>query len=51
MLQAASSGGVPAQLIGATGGSVLEAPGLEPTLIAALKAVHETWLPEYMNGA
>jgi phosphoribosylformylglycinamidine synthase II len=50
ILQAASSAGVPAALIGATGGTQLEAPGLEPTLVAALKAVHETWLPEYMSG-
>jgi phosphoribosylformylglycinamidine synthase II len=50
ILNAASESGIPATLIGATGGTQLEAPGMDTVLVAAMKVAHETWLPAYMNG-
>ena len=51
ILRAASAAGVPARLIGVSGGAELQAPGMAKTRIAALKAEHETWLPNYMNAS
>ncbi|MGX1786318.1 phosphoribosylformylglycinamidine synthase subunit PurL [Bosea sp. NPDC055332] len=42
--------GVPAQIIGKTGGSELALPGEAAVSIAALRKTHESWLPDYMAG-
>lgn len=46
----AKAAGVPAQIIGKTGGSELALPGEVAVLIAALRKTHESWLPDYMAG-
>lgn len=46
----AKAAGVPAQTIGATGGTELALPGEAPLAIAALKTAHDAWLPDYMSG-
>jgi phosphoribosylformylglycinamidine synthase II len=46
----AKAAGVPAQLIGKTGGSELALPGEAAVSIAALHKTHESWLPDYMAG-
>ncbi|RXT46185.1 phosphoribosylformylglycinamidine synthase II [Bosea sp. Tri-44] len=46
----AKAAGVPAQLIGKTGGSELALPGEAAVSIAALRTAHESWLPDYMAG-
>ncbi len=46
----AKAAGVPAQVIGKTGGSELALPGEAAVLIAALRKTHESWLPDYMAG-
>jgi phosphoribosylformylglycinamidine synthase len=46
----AKAAGVPASVIGATGGTALALPGETPLAIAALKSAHDTWLPDYMSG-
>jgi phosphoribosylformylglycinamidine synthase II len=50
ILRAANAVNVPVALIGASGGLDLEAPGMQKTRIATLKAEHETWLPNYMSA-
>ncbi len=42
--------GVPAEIIGKTGGSELALPGEAALSIAALRKTHESWLPDYMAG-
>jgi len=42
--------GVPAEIIGKTGGSELALPGEAALSIAALCKTHESWLPDYMAG-
>jgi phosphoribosylformylglycinamidine synthase II len=46
----AKAAGVPAEIIGKTGGSELALPGEAAVSIAALRKVHESWLPDYMAG-
>jgi phosphoribosylformylglycinamidine synthase II len=46
----AKAAGVPAEIIGKTGGSELALPGEAAVSIAALRKTHESWLPDYMAG-
>jgi phosphoribosylformylglycinamidine synthase len=46
----AKAKGVPAALVGTTGGDALELPGEKPVVISALDSAHEGWLPAYMAG-
>ncbi|HEV7337287.1 MAG TPA: phosphoribosylformylglycinamidine synthase subunit PurL [Bosea sp. (in: a-proteobacteria)] len=46
----AKAAGVPAQIIGKTGGSALALPGEAAVSIADLRKAHESWLPDYMAG-
>ncbi|MEI5664725.1 phosphoribosylformylglycinamidine synthase subunit PurL [Bosea sp. CCNWLW174] len=46
----AKTAGVPAQIIGKTGGSELALPGEVAVSVAALSKIHESWLPDYMAG-
>jgi len=46
----AKAAGVPAEVIGKTGGSELALPGEAAVSIAALRKTHESWLPDYMAG-
>lgn len=46
----AKAAGVPAQIIGKTGGSELALPGEAAVSVAALRQAHESWLPDYMAG-
>ncbi|CAN7547026.1 phosphoribosylformylglycinamidine synthase subunit PurL [Bosea sp. LjRoot90] len=46
----AKAAGVPAQIIGRTGGSELALPGEAPVALSALRQAHESWLPDYMAG-
>ncbi|MCA0422279.1 MAG: phosphoribosylformylglycinamidine synthase subunit PurL [Proteobacteria bacterium] len=48
ILSEATAAGVPARIIGATGGDSLRLPGIAPVSVAALSAAHEHWLPAYM---
>jgi phosphoribosylformylglycinamidine synthase II len=50
ILYAAGAGGIPAAVIGVTGGPALTLPGERPISIADLKAAHEGWLPAFMAG-
>ena len=42
--------GVPVSAIGATGGAALTVEGASAISIAALRRIHEAWLPAYMAG-
>ena len=44
----AGSAGVPVSTIGATGGAALTVEGASAISIAALRRIHEAWLPAYM---
>ena len=46
----AGDAGVPASVIGATGGASLTVEGAGAISIAALRRIHEEWLPAYMAG-
>ncbi|WP_100963503.1 phosphoribosylformylglycinamidine synthase subunit PurL [Bosea sp. FBZP-16] len=46
----AKAAGVPAQIVGKTGGSELVLPGEVAVSVAALSKTHESWLPDYMAG-
>ncbi len=46
----AKAAGVPAQLIGRTGGATLALPGEAALPAATLKDTFEAWLPRYMAG-
>ena len=46
----AKAAGVPAQLIGRTGGTTLALPGEAALPVATLKDTFEAWLPRYMAG-
>ncbi|MCX7362525.1 MAG: phosphoribosylformylglycinamidine synthase subunit PurL, partial [Alphaproteobacteria bacterium] len=50
MLQAARAAGVPAVLLGYSGGDLLLVEGLVALALAGIKSVHEAWLPAYMNA-
>jgi phosphoribosylformylglycinamidine synthase len=44
----AKAAGVPLARLGATGGNALNLPGEAPISLSALKARHESWLPDFM---
>ncbi|MBF0092962.1 MAG: phosphoribosylformylglycinamidine synthase subunit PurL [Alphaproteobacteria bacterium] len=46
----ASRVGVPCRRVGITGGETLTVDGGEGLSVASLKAAHEAWLPNYMEG-
>jgi phosphoribosylformylglycinamidine synthase subunit PurL len=48
VLTKAQAAGVPAQIIGEVGGAALTVFGGNPISLAALRAAHENWLPDYM---
>ena len=50
LLQQAGQAGVPAQMLGQTGGDTLMIAGCLSVTRADLKTAHEAWLPNYMNG-
>jgi phosphoribosylformylglycinamidine synthase len=50
ILYEATAIGVPAVLLGVTGGSSLILPGEQAISVQDLKAAHESWLPDYMAG-
>jgi phosphoribosylformylglycinamidine synthase len=50
ILYEAAALGIPAHLIGVTGGLSLNLPRGQTISVAALKAAHESWLPDYMAG-
>ncbi len=50
ILEAAEMAGVPAQAVGATGGSELQLEGYGHTSLARLRSLHEGWLPGLMGG-
>ena len=50
ILKRASSAGVPALMLGKTGGQELTLPGESPISLERLKRAHEDWLPSYMAG-
>ena len=49
-LAKAGENSVTAQVIGKTGGEALDLPGGEELPLSVLKALHESWLPTYMDG-
>jgi phosphoribosylformylglycinamidine synthase len=50
ILYEAKALGVPAMVLGLTGGDSLILPDEEAISVAKLKAAHESWLPDYMAG-
>ena len=48
LLAAAKAAGVPASVIGKTGGDALTIKGQRPISLSELRAAHEGWLPRYM---
>jgi phosphoribosylformylglycinamidine synthase subunit PurL len=50
ILDAAAAVGVPAAVIGSTGGATLILPEGDPISLDGLRTAHETWLPAYMDG-
>ncbi len=50
ILYEASAVGIPAMMLGLTGGDSLILPGHEAISVAELRAAHEPWLPDYMAG-
>ncbi|HEY8384167.1 MAG TPA: phosphoribosylformylglycinamidine synthase subunit PurL [Microvirga sp.] len=50
ILYEANALGIPALMLGLTGGRSLILPGNETISVAQLKAAHEAWLPDYMAG-
>ncbi|MDI1288176.1 MAG: phosphoribosylformylglycinamidine synthase subunit PurL [Reyranella sp.] len=51
LVAAAAAAGVPATLLGYSSGDSLVVEGLLALPLAELRAVHEAWLPAYMNSA
>ncbi|MBN9487802.1 MAG: phosphoribosylformylglycinamidine synthase subunit PurL [Alphaproteobacteria bacterium] len=51
VLAAAKAAGVPAVLLGYSGGAALVVKGLVSLDLGDIKATHEAWLPTYMNTA
>jgi phosphoribosylformylglycinamidine synthase subunit PurL len=51
ILAAAADAGVPAFIIGVTGGPALILGGAKPVAVAALQAAHGGWFPQFMDGA
>ncbi len=50
LLDAAQAAGIPAGIIGRTGGKTLTLPGGSPISLNDLSRAHEGWLPDYMAG-
>ena len=50
VLEAAKDAGVPAVLLGYSGGASLIVKGLVSLALDEIKAAHEAWLPSYMNA-
>lgn len=50
LLTEAKAAGVPAALIGRTGGNALALPGEAPVALTALDKAHEDWFPAYMSA-
>lgn len=50
LLTEARAAGVPAALIGRTGGNALALPGEAPVALTALDKAHEDWFPTYMSA-
>ncbi|MBM3566259.1 MAG: phosphoribosylformylglycinamidine synthase subunit PurL, partial [Alphaproteobacteria bacterium] len=50
VLKSAQAAGVPATVIGKTGGTALTIKGEKPISLSDLRATHEGWLPRYMAG-
>ena len=48
VLRAAAAAGVPAMVIGRTGGTSLTVSGQDPISVSTLREAHEGWLPAYM---
>jgi phosphoribosylformylglycinamidine synthase len=51
LLASAAAAGVPAVMLGYAGGDALVVEGLLSLPLSELRAVHEAWLPDYMNSA
>jgi phosphoribosylformylglycinamidine synthase len=51
ILYEASALGIPAMMLGLTGGDSLILPGHEAISVADLRAAHESWFPDYMAGS
>jgi phosphoribosylformylglycinamidine synthase len=51
ILDRAKSAGVPAAVVGRTGGTSLTLPGGEAISVAELSEINEGWLPRYMGAA
>jgi len=51
ILDAAGAAGVPAAVIGRTGGTALKLSTGHTISVAALRAAHEAWFPAYMNAS
>ena len=50
VLERGQAAGVPVRILGTTGGTALTAGGAPPISIAAMRAAHEGWLPQFMEG-
>ena len=50
ILYEAGAIGIPAVMLGVTGGDALILPGRQAISVKQLKAAHEAWLPNYMTG-
>ena len=50
VLATAAQAGVPAAIVGRTGGDSLTVAGYRPISLADLRTAHEGWLPHYMDG-
>ncbi len=50
LLAEAQAAGVPALVLGTTGGSALTLPGEDPISVRELQEAHEGWFPAYMQG-
>ena len=50
MVQAAEAAGVPAVVLGYSGGAALTVKGLLSLPLSELRSAHEAWLPTYMNA-
>ena len=50
MVQAAWAAGVPAVVLGYSGGASLTVEGLLSLTLSELRSAHEAWLPAYMNA-
>jgi phosphoribosylformylglycinamidine (FGAM) synthase-like enzyme len=51
ILQDAAEAAIPARLVGKATGQALKLPGEAPLSLAALRGIHERWLPEFMGGS